>query len=56
MIDIHLIAAIKAEGNYDNLLTGFKDVFAEINELIANPIINILEEDYEVVLHLCTMW
>ena len=23
--------------------------FAEINELIANPIINILEEDYEVV-------
>ena len=51
MIDIHLMAAIKAEENYNNLSTGFKEVFGEINELIANPIINILEEDYEVVFY-----
>ena len=54
LIDIHLIAAVKAEENYDNLSTGFKDVFADINNLIANPVISILEEDYNVVFYLCS--
>ena len=54
LIDIHLVAAIKAAENYDNLSTGFKDVFVDINNLIADPVISILEEDYEVVFYLCS--
>jgi len=38
-----LVAAIKAAENYDNLSTGFKDVFADINNLIDNPVISILD-------------
>ena len=54
LLDIHLIAAIKAAENYENLSTGFKDAFAEINKLIANPVVSIFEEDYEVVFYLCS--
>ena len=42
LLDIHLVAAIEAPEKY-NLATGFKDVFQEINELIATPELIIVE-------------
>ena len=53
-IDIHTIAVIKASESYETLSVGFRDVFTDINNLIANPVIFIQEVDYEVVFFLCS--
>ena len=38
-IDIHTKAVIKASESYETLSVGFRDVFTDINNLIANPVI-----------------
>jgi len=53
-VDIHLVATIRAKENYLNLATGFRQVFAEINSLIANPTTCIDEETYTFVFYLCS--
>ena len=53
-IDIHTIAVIKAPESYETLSVGFRDVFTDINNLIADPVISIQEVDYEVVFFLCS--
>lgn len=45
---------IKATENYENLSVGFRDVFADINELITNPVMTINEVDYEIIFYLCS--
>jgi len=42
---------IKATENYQNLSIGFRDVLADINELIANPAMAINEENYETIFY-----
>jgi len=48
MLDIHVIAAIKADETYDNLKTGFGDVINSINSLIQAPVLVVDEELYEL--------
>ena len=48
-IDVQTVAIIKAPENYKNLAEGFKDVFGDVNGLIASPQLNINGETYTVV-------
>ena len=52
--DIQIIAAIKGSENYENLATGFKNAFNEINSYIAKPSIQIQEEEYKLIFYLCS--
>jgi len=52
--DIQIIAAIKGSEKYENLATGFRDVFNEINHYIANPRIQIEDEEYKLIFYLCS--
>ena len=51
--DVHTIAVIKAKENYENILTGFQQSFAEINELIKNPEITVEGRKYNLLFFLC---
>ena len=51
---MHTIAIIKASESYENLSIGFKDVFADINQLAKNPEITIGAVDYETIFYLCS--
>ena len=51
-IDVHSIAIIRAEENYEHLAEGFGDVFTEINELIESTEITIYGI-YTVIFYLC---
>jgi len=51
-IDIHTIAAIKADESYKNLSTSFKNVFDDINYYIEHPHIRIDEVDYTLEFYL----
>jgi len=44
--DIYTIAAIKASESYQNLSTGFRHVFDDINHYIAHPHMKVDEKDY----------
>jgi len=47
MLDVHVIAAIKADKTCNNLKTGFGDVINSINSLIQAPVLVVDEELYE---------
>lgn len=51
-IDIYTIAVIKANESYENLSTGFKNVFNDINYYIAHPHKRINEVDYTLEFYL----
>ena len=52
-VDIHTVAVMKAEKNYDNLAESFRNVFDEINNLVENPTRTIDDESYTVIFYLC---
>ena len=54
LLDLHTVAIIKAEENYDNLKAGFQNCFNEINQFIENPEITIDGVDYELIFYLCS--
>lgn len=66
LTDLHLVAAIKAAENYENIAVGFANAFNEINGLINNPILTIngvdydldffLSSDYKVIILLSTLF
>jgi len=53
LTDIHTIATIKAKEDYDNIAQGFRDVFSDINDIIANPVISVNGRDFNTVFYLC---
>ena len=53
-LDLHLVAAIKATENYENVSVGFANTFNEINQLIYHPTLTINGIDYEVEFFLCS--
>lgn len=48
-----MVAVIRASESYENLSTGFKDVFRELNELVADPFITINEEAFKLKFYIC---
>ena len=52
-INVHSIAIIRAEENYEHLAEGFGDVFTEINGLIESLEVTIYGEIYTVIFYLC---
>jgi len=52
-IDIHVVAAIRSQENYENLANGFRDTFAAINSLINDPVITINRNNYTLEFFLC---
>ena len=54
LTDLYTVAVIKVKEDYQNISTGFKDIFADINNLISNPVISIQHVDYEVIFYLCS--
>ena len=53
-LDLHIVAAIKAAENYQNLSVGFKNIFYEVNRLIQNPELMIDGIIYELEFYLCS--
>ena len=45
--DIHLLPAIWAPENYNNLMIGFQNVIQELNELIAGLYVIVKDEPYK---------
>ena len=54
LTDIHTIAAIKASENHDNVALGFRDVFDDINYIIANPNKVVNGKNFTTVICLCS--
>ena len=52
--DLHTVAIIKAEENYENLKKEFMNCFDQINQLIENPEIEIKAVDYKLIFYLCS--
>jgi len=47
-IDVHLVAVLKAPETYENISTGFNNVFQELNQLIAVPQLTVNDEVYKL--------
>ena len=45
-IDIHVIAAIRGQEDYQTFVDGFRDMFASINSYLADPVITIDNVNY----------
>ena len=53
-LDIHVVAAIKAAENYENVSVGFRNIFYEVNRLIENPTLTIDGIIYNLEFYLCS--
>jgi len=51
--DIHVVAAIRSQENYEKLAEGFRDTFAAINSYIHKPVITIKGIDHSLEFFLC---
>ena len=51
--DVHTIAVIKGQENYENIKEGFRDVIEKVNFLIKQPTITICDTEYDLTFALC---
>ena len=50
---IHTIVVMKASESYNILAESFENVFDEINQVVANPVIDIEGQQYKIILYNC---